>query len=87
MQGRHVVSADRYFNPHTREGCDRSMLPSGSTTSYFNPHTREGCDPDRGRHCRNQPYFNPHTREGCDTHPKFSDFATEEFQSTHPRGV
>ncbi len=40
----HQGRQDRYFNPHTREGCDRHRC-SGSETAYnFNPHTREGCD-------------------------------------------
>ena len=34
----------RYFNPHTREGCDHFPYIGGHSKSDFNPHTREGCD-------------------------------------------
>ena len=39
-----------YFNPRTREGCDRGSNPFCQRIPHFNPRTREGCDihaPDR----------------------------------------
>ena len=39
-----------YFNPRTREGCDRghAVFPA-HTLLNFNPRTREGCDhPKKG---------------------------------------
>ena len=54
------------FNPHTREGCDKTSTSRPTVMVDFNPHTREGCD----RQPLDQPMqhqdFNPHTREGCD---------------------
>ena len=34
----------QYFNPRTREGCDKKYYPFHPIISYFNPRTREGCD-------------------------------------------
>jgi len=61
-----VRPSHNYFNPHTREGCDKIIELDMDGIIYFNPHTREGCDsrltlPVSARH-----HFNPHTREGCD---------------------
>ena len=55
-----------YFNPHTREGCDRVKRFMVVSVSYFNPHTREGCDHWVTSSTRRSLNFNPHTREGCD---------------------
>ena len=33
-----------YFNPRTREGCDKELKPYSLTNLNFNPRTREGCD-------------------------------------------
>ena len=32
------------FNPRTRVGCDRALLPEWRPVSDFNPRTRVGCD-------------------------------------------
>ena len=76
----------KYFNPHTREGCDgkRGMHKD---LFHFNPHTREGCD-----------YGYPETLfvliKFQSTHPRrvrLVDLngckAFSLFQSTHPRRV
>ena len=33
-----------YFNPRTREGCDRDIIKRKRRYQHFNPRTREGCD-------------------------------------------
>ena len=33
-----------YFNPRTREGCDRQAIAHSTQAADFNPRTREGCD-------------------------------------------
>ena len=38
------ATSSRYFNPHTREGCDGLDAAEKIEHSDFNPHTREGCD-------------------------------------------
>ena len=56
----------KHFNPRSREGSDRTVSPSTTTTRYFNPRSREGSDPRssaRSRHCC---HFNPRSREGSD---------------------
>ena len=74
----------RYFNPHTREGCDRMRLFLHLILVDFNPHTREGCDVPMIISSPSGSNFNPHTREGCDkdlvSHMVFNRI----FQSTHP---
>ena len=34
----------QYFNPRTREGCDRMWGGDAAEVTHFNPRTREGCD-------------------------------------------
>ena len=41
-----LQSFPKYFNPRTREGCDRRSSYGTDTRHLdFNPRTREGCDP------------------------------------------
>ena len=62
-----IISTMEYFNPRTREGCDRisSRLPF-LVLANFNPRTREGCDLFRAIRSLFLCNFNPRTREGCD---------------------
>ena len=60
------MKSPSYFNPHTREGCDKDFPISFFCRSYFNPHTREGCDHMISKLSIDIEDFNPHTREGCD---------------------
>ncbi len=56
----------KYFNPRTREGCDRFLLILKTRAVYFNPRTREGCDVYMYDDKPDERDFNPRTREGCD---------------------
>ncbi len=55
-----------YFNPRTREGCDRPGQGPHRLQWHFNPRTREGCDNGLSFQWLPRRDFNPRTREGCD---------------------
>ena len=75
------------FNPHTHEGCDRSLVVENRITKSFNPHTHEGCDSRLINVWWNITCFNPHTHEGCDYLFHQLSWVNVTFQSTHPRRV
>ena len=53
----------------------------------FNPRTRVGCDASWISAWTGPSSFNPRTRVGCDTAASQQSQITNQFQSTHPRGV
>ncbi len=74
-------SAERCFNPRTREGCDCLTHLKWLDTFGFNPRTREGCDFLFNVTMHNQSCFNPRTREGCDH--TLNGFVAEPIVSIH----
>ena len=54
---------------------------------YFNPRTHVGCDHCQLQWRRDHSHFNPRTHVGCDQAIKDCCCQTQQFQSTHPRGV
>ena len=63
--GRHP--RPRYFNPRTREGCDRmSGAPTGRTTRISIHAPVKGATRRRDHRVEVPTDFNPRTREGCD---------------------
>ena len=76
-----------YFNPRTREGCDKTKCSKHGKPSNFNPRTREGCDKLYFGFYDTHKHFNPRTREGCDSIRIMHAIFGTLFQSTHPRGV
>ena len=61
-----ILRHSPYFNPRTREGCDRPGSDGNTTPRHFNPRTREGCDSSHSKNSDALSHFNPRTREGCD---------------------
>ena len=55
-----------YFNPHTREGCDRTstLIVDSNLISIHTPV--KGVTIRHGGGIYSHYDFNPHTREGCD---------------------
>ncbi len=82
-----MLIVSKYFNPRTREGCDKSLQMLLWSRENFNPRTREGCDRETWHLLRQLQHFNPRTREGCDGQSVKIDTLTYIFQSTHPRRV
>ena len=83
----HRYAYIQYFNPRTREGCDKSGHTYVQPDSDFNPRTREGCDPTQlvGMSPTNVISIHAPAR-GATCSVQF--FQTHQsFQSTHPRGV
>ena len=46
---RSVAYPQSYFNPRTREGCDKLIVHKIKAHGNFNPRTREGCDSPNNR--------------------------------------
>ena len=63
----------QYFNPRTREGCDKSGLKSVDLHKQFqSTHPRRVRQDLIHNYHLIGPYFNPRTREGCDKEPAYS---------------
>ena len=57
---------DQSFNPHAREGRDRTSARHRQLRACFNPHAREGRDQGCSIEAHERSCFNPHAREGRD---------------------
>ena len=64
-----------YFNPRTREGCDRIHYTADPSKRRISIHAPvKGATPVSGPFCLFLPDFNPRTREGCDLEFFFLEF-------------
>ena len=74
------------FNPRSHEGSDSYLLLHRSLLHYFNPRSHEGSDALGLMANSGIKDFNPRSHEGSDGAVVALALATEEFQSTLPRG-
>ena len=83
---RRAKSLPGYFNPRTREGCDRPSTRPPRSLPHFNPRTREGCDCVHRIGCQDILISIHAPAKGATDAGAWVGWF-KQFQSTHPRRV